>query len=402
MRQFSRIMSTYSPDVSGVCSALYELGGMAVIHDASGCNSTYTTFDEPRWYDMDSMVYCSGLDDTDAMLGNDDKLINEVVDAASDLHPNFIAVTGGPVPMMIGTDFDGIAEVIEKRTGIPTFGFSTSGMKYYCKGAGMALLAIAKRFCTKNAVQCIDKTGGRTVNLIGATPLDFSIKENIPSLRKLLENRGYKVASVWAMGSSFEDIVKYTASADANIIVSSCGLPAAKFLQEKYDIPFVVGLPIGSGVTDELFALLDKAISDGKSQYILHTPECPESDLHCRFPKDAKALIIGEQVYANSMRCCLKADYGLQNVHTLCPLSPEPELLLPLDIAEDNEAEIESAMAKCDIIVADPLYRKLLPEKSGKCFIDMPHEAFSGRMFRDKNPCIIGDAVHSYLSKYLV
>jgi hypothetical protein len=53
MKQVSVTLSTYTADVSGVCSALYELGGMVVIHDPSGCNSTYNTHDEPRWYDMD-------------------------------------------------------------------------------------------------------------------------------------------------------------------------------------------------------------------------------------------------------------------------------------------------------------------------------------------------------------
>ena len=53
MKQTARIISTYSADVMGVCSALFELGGMTVMHDASGCNSTYTTHDEPRWFDMD-------------------------------------------------------------------------------------------------------------------------------------------------------------------------------------------------------------------------------------------------------------------------------------------------------------------------------------------------------------
>ena len=41
MKQTARILSTYSADTFGVCSALYELGGMIVIHDPSGCNSTY-------------------------------------------------------------------------------------------------------------------------------------------------------------------------------------------------------------------------------------------------------------------------------------------------------------------------------------------------------------------------
>ena len=45
MKQVSVTLSTYTADVSGVCSALYELGGMVVIHDPSGCNSTYNTHD---------------------------------------------------------------------------------------------------------------------------------------------------------------------------------------------------------------------------------------------------------------------------------------------------------------------------------------------------------------------
>ena len=53
MRQSYRIIPIYTSDVSGVCSALYELGGMVVMHDPSGCNSTYNTHDEIRWYDQD-------------------------------------------------------------------------------------------------------------------------------------------------------------------------------------------------------------------------------------------------------------------------------------------------------------------------------------------------------------
>ena len=36
----AKVISIYAADTSGVCSALYELGGMTVVHDASGCNST--------------------------------------------------------------------------------------------------------------------------------------------------------------------------------------------------------------------------------------------------------------------------------------------------------------------------------------------------------------------------
>ena len=93
----------------GVCSALFELGGMIIMHDASGCNSTYTTHDEPRWYDMDSMVYISGLSEIEAIMGDDEKLIGDICDAAQELHPRFIAIAGTPIPTMVGFDYEAVA-----------------------------------------------------------------------------------------------------------------------------------------------------------------------------------------------------------------------------------------------------------------------------------------------------
>ena len=91
MRQSYRIIPIYTADVSGVCSALYELGGMTVMHDPSGCNSTYNTHDELRWYDQDSLIFISGLTEIDAIMGNDQKFIDDVEHAAKQLHPKFIA-----------------------------------------------------------------------------------------------------------------------------------------------------------------------------------------------------------------------------------------------------------------------------------------------------------------------
>ena len=108
MRQSYRIIPIYTADVSGVCSALYELGGMTVMHDPSGCNSTYNTHDEIRWYEQDSMIYISGLTEIDAVMGNDEKMICDIELAAEELKPKFIALAGSPIPYMNGTDFPAI------------------------------------------------------------------------------------------------------------------------------------------------------------------------------------------------------------------------------------------------------------------------------------------------------
>ena len=131
MREVRVKTPNYACDLSGICSALYELGGLIVMHDASGCNSTFATHDEPRWYDVDSMVYISGLTEYDAVLGNDDAYIDDVVEIALERHPRFVAVFGSPVALLMGTDFRGVARIIERRCGIPTFWFKTSGMESY-------------------------------------------------------------------------------------------------------------------------------------------------------------------------------------------------------------------------------------------------------------------------------
>ena len=138
MKQVNSVLSTYTADVSGVCSALYELGGMTIIHDASGCNSTYTTHDEPRWYDTPSMVYISALAEMEAMMGDEEKLIGDICSAAEQLKPRFITLCGTPIPMMMGTDFSGLARLIERRTE-EQYGRWRDGREA-CPDEGQALL----------------------------------------------------------------------------------------------------------------------------------------------------------------------------------------------------------------------------------------------------------------------
>ena len=232
MKQTSGFISTYSADAFGVCSALYELGGLIVMHDASGCNSTYTTHDEPRWYDMDSMVYISGLTEIEAIMGDDSRLIDDIVNAAAELHPRFIAIVGTTIPAMTGFDADAAARVVESRTGIKTYGFKTTGMRSYVHGVSEAFLALADtvsekyREKQKTEEESGDSLGAgneKSVNIIGLTPLDFSINGSDKAIKAYYEAKGYKVISTWAMGSSMEEILE-APKAGLNIVVSEAGI----------------------------------------------------------------------------------------------------------------------------------------------------------------------------------
>lgn len=362
MNRSYRILPVYTGDVSGACSALYELGGMVVIHDPSGCNSTYNTHDETRWYEQDSLIFLSGLTDIDAILGNDDKLIADVVDAVRELHPKFIALCNSPIPFINGTDFAAIARLIEKRTGVPCFHVPTNGMHDYTVGAGNALLKIAERFVTPA------KKRPRTLNILGLTPLDYGIKASPGEFREFAAEAGYEVVSCWAMGDGLEALTR-SAEAAVNLVVSSVGLPAAEYLNKLYGMPFVVGAPVGA-----FRPALIEAVRTAEATGLCSYP--------CRDRRTANGQsvrrIVGEPVTMGSLSAALEAETG-EPFSVVCPLETPPALLCPGDISADGEEEIEAALSDARLVIADPLFKPVLPAEAR--LVPLPHQAFSGRNY---------------------
>ena len=393
MKQIASRISIYSADAFGVCSALYELGGLCVMHDASGCNSTYNTHDEPRWYDFDSMVYISGLSEMEAIMGDDQKFIDDIVYTAKELSPNFIAMAGTPIPTMIGTDFKAIANIIEKETNIPTFGFDTTGMHSYVSGAYKAFEALAKRFLKRNdkesrgeQKESIDKESREVkntiikVNILGATPLDFSINKSVEAMVDLLKENNFEVISTWAMGSSLE-YIKNAGDADVNLVVSYSGMGAAKYMYENLNIPYVVGTPFGK-------EFANKVIEDLKE--VKSTKENKISYDNRKIDKDAEITIVGESIMSESLAYAISKEKN-KTVNVISSLETDEKLLLEGDKIAMFEDDIEKCLKNSKTIIADPLFRPICPLDSN--FISLPHEAFSGRIYRDEIPNIINKSL---------
>lgn len=444
MKQTSRIISTYSADPFGVCSALFELGGMVIMHDASGCNSTYTTHDEPRWYDMDSMIYISGLTEMEAIMGDDDKLIGDIAAAAEELQPRFIAIAGTPIPAMTGFDYTAVAELIEERTGIPAFGFPTTGMNTYVHGASMALEGIARRLVKRD----VEKTDHLSVNILGLTPLDYSVNGSDKSLADYLDEEGFEVISKWAMGSTLEELAE-AGRARVNLVVSSTGLGVAKALNEIFGTPYVVGVPFGdvmqmviskelaeaagfmteivsrskaeeeeaeSELCDYMFCLGDFVYEDEtcmeilsagdvrfdeavkgysekvNGEYLVKTwiderrARTGETVLKTSDSDGGDVAIIGEGVISLALAQAIERHFG-RSTKVLCATELEKRYLREKDQLTPYEEDIMEALSGVKAVVADPLYRPICPE--GVKFIPLPAESFSGRIFRNEIPDLI-------------
>ena len=366
MEQLWITLPALAPDYSGVCSAMFDLGGICVIHDASGCTGNYTGYDEPRWYGSSSKIFCSGLREIDAVLGRDDKLIDNVIKAGDLINPTMYTVIGSPVPMVIGSDMKGIAYEIEEKTGIPSFGFDTNGLGLYNKGVSMAMCELIRRFAEKK-----DEKIPRGINILGTTPLDLSANENADDLNEKLESFGFKIVGRMMMGAKILQI-QDLAKAEVNLVVTESGMEAAKLLKRKFGIPYVVGMPIGNEI--DVVEALEKTLKDKEDRVI--SDDGKEGDI----------LIVGEQVLANSIRravlnenpeakVCVGSMFGL-NKH----IAGEGDLNIA---GEESLVELIYS-GKYKVLVGDPLMEDLLSDECNVRMVKLPHVALSSKLYWDK------------------
>ena len=199
------------------------------------------------------------------------------------------------------------------------------------------------------------------------------------------------------------------------MVVSSAGLAAAKVLRERFGTPYVVGMPV-KPFTDRLLACMEKTEKDRKNriayreeqeeggqtapeqtgqipvgqreqtgQILAGQKEQAGSITDESAKKDGSGIcLIGEAVVSQSLAYAMKLRYG-SSVRVLCPLEAEEELLAPaLCQSVDSEEEVRALVRGATGIIADPMYQPVCPEQTP--FFPLPHEAFSGRIYRKQIP----------------
>lgn len=363
----------FAADYSGVASALHDLGGLVVIHDASGCTGSFTGYDEPRWYSGRSSVYCSGLREFDAIMGNDDRLLENIRHAIQEQDYEFVAIIGSPVPMLVGFDFDGFAALVEHETGIPAFGFPTTGLDCYHRGLDAAYRALAQRF----VVDRPDAQAG--ANILGASPLDNFAADSVSRLRDFLGNLGLPLVSVWGQGANLP-AMRRAASASINLVVATSALPLAKYMAARWAIPYVSGIPVG----EQAAGTLARQIAHLKNGGVLPNGVAA-AETTAGTASDAAVLLIGEQMLMSGLRSELRRRYPSLSLCVGSFFAWDALAAETQDCFLANESAAIDLLSeqRFDAVVGDPLLRELLPESARDRFLAFPHYAVSGRLHRE-------------------
>ena len=343
MRGLRKYLTPFAPDQSGAVSVLYELGGIIVICDAGGCTGNVCGFDEPRWFERKSAVFSAGLRDMDAILGRDDRLVAKLVDVAEKVEAGFAAVIGTPVPAVIGTDYQALKRMCEKKTDLPVLAVNTDGMELYDGGERKAYLELFKVFAREK----LPVETGR-VGILGMTPQDVSDLKAADKLREKFKSQGHQ-AVCYGMGDGLDE-VKKASSVEKNIVVSPAALECARYLEKTFGTPYEVGYPL----VEELVPDMEYA---GK-----------------------KILIVQQQVMAGSIREELQKRGADGEITVASWFFMEKDLREEGDVPLKDEEDYMDLVEKgrYDVIFADPCMKRMAKTFSG-VFVDAVHFAVSGK-----------------------
>ncbi len=352
-----KYLSPFAPDISGASEVLFGMKGLIVIIDAGGCTGNVCGFDEPRWKTEKSAIFSAGLRDLDAILGRDEAMMRKVGDVLDLMEgAEFLALVGTPVPSVIATDYQALKRMGERRFGIRTLTIPTTGMELYDKGQERAYTELLREYlqhadgtademCGVSGQEYADSSElceqSGTLGIFGATPLDLLESDTAEILRERVRGCGGNDVRVFG-----QDVKDFAAASEfrENLVISPSGVAPARYLKEKFGVPYTVRYPLPVSFSAYLFADI--------------RPE--------------RVLVVHQAVLAETIRAEIcKAHPGI-----ICDAAT---FFMPLEntIAlreEDDFIELVKNGAY-DVIIGDPLLARAVP---GVHFVPLPHFAVSG------------------------
>ena len=379
---------TFTADYSGAVSVFYEMGGIHVICDASGCHGSTLILDEPRLTAGVSKVFSVSVREKDVVMGIDKKLKKQVKETWELLGGDYICLVGTPAPAIIGTDLNGLGRELEKELNIPVFSINSSGLEFYDQGQKKAYMALAA-YSQKGL-----KTDGPDVSVIGATPLDMWDLNQIKDCMRLLRRCGAERPAVWGSSGKLDEIAG-AGYAKLNIAVSASAVDVVKEMNRLYGTPYLIGFPIGRQQTEKWGNAVTELLRGQEKRSGWFDGTLKPRPVRA----GRRALVVGEQIASNSLRELLRQEAGYEQVDVVSYFQMHKELMEEGDkklVWEQEWTELLNEREPYELVAADPLFLAMLPYQP-RYAVALPHIAVSSRAFWNQSPNLFGEKGTDYI-----
>lgn len=264
----------------------------------------------------------------------------------------------------------------------------------YLQALSEVLAELVEKYCT--TVEDSDEESAIRINLIGMNPYDFR-RDDIYSIRRWAAANEFEIVCSIEEKGNVEEI-GHAGDADISLVVSSCGLEAAKLLEQKLGVPFVISAPYGK-FGERVATAMKQIVYEEEDLYCDNTNKSAkgkhnnEKDLFEKMKSGQQILIVGEYITSISLARKLELEKGVRT-KVITPVSTDTEIIRPGDLCTEGYAGVISALTDelklgANGVVADPLYQNEV-ENLLTCagmqtedvkFYSLPHRALSGERY---------------------
>ena len=179
-------------------------------------------------------IYSTHMDQNDVTFGKYDRVENAILEVDENIKPKYIFVMASSISSIIGADIKSVCRVLKDRVNAKLIPITTGGLKEdYNVGVENTLKLLVKEI-TKENEQDINK-----YNIIGSNIDKYNFLSDTYEVKRMMKSLFNKESNtIFTSNTSVEDI-ENASKASLNIVIRKEGLKAAKYMEEKYNIPYV-------------------------------------------------------------------------------------------------------------------------------------------------------------------
>jgi len=199
------------------------------------------------------------------------KLPETIREVSRDHNPDMIVVACTCSSTLLQEDLGALAKTANVETEVVIYAPNPYRVEEDEAANGLITL-LTDRFASEK----LTPTTKPSVNIIGPISLGFHHKQDLISLRRMLDTLGVEVNVVFPLGARLADIKKMPQAWATIAPYREMGYDAAKLLETKFGIPAVTSTPIGVMATRqwvrEVIAALNKYAGENNLPYDAKEP----------------------------------------------------------------------------------------------------------------------------------
>lgn len=210
-------------------------------------------------FDTSNRLFVTGLDENSVVMGSTDKLEEKIIELDKKYAPKVIFVMASSVSALIGADVKGVCSYMKNQVNATIITFTQGG---FTADFSSGITACYTDLISNLAIKQYDIEN--CYNIIGVSAISSHANSDITAIDTLIKEKfNLSPNAILSLNTSLEKIENMS-KAKLNIILSYEGLKAAQILKERFNTPYIYGLPMGVKSTNnwltEIATLLDVSV----------------------------------------------------------------------------------------------------------------------------------------------